>query len=141
LYVSERQDDWDEYTPALTFAYNCLIHTSLGLAPFELVLSRLPATLAVESPEPGSENPPSTVKLKFLEHLKDLLPMARRQLAEAQDRYKRNYDRRVRSKNSSLSEGSHVFVRRETHEPNVNPKLDQQLDGPYKAVFNDEHTL
>ena len=140
-YVSERQDDWDEYTSALTFAYNCRIHTSLGLAPFELVLSRPPPTLAVESPEPGNDNPPSTVKLKFLEHLKGLLPMARRKLAEAQDRYKRNYDRRVRPKNNSLSEGSHVYVRREVHEPSVNPKLDQQVDGPYEVASNDEHTL
>jgi hypothetical protein len=139
--VSDRQDDWNEYTSALTFAYNCRIHTPLGLASFELVLSRPPATLAAESPEAGSDNPPSTVKLKFLEQLKGLLPMARRKLADAQDRYKRNYDRRVRPKNSSLSEGSNVFVRREVHEPNVNPKLDQQVDGLYEVVSNDEHTL
>jgi hypothetical protein len=81
------------------------------------------------------------VKLKFLEQLKGLLPMARRQLADAQDRYKRNYDRRVRPKNSSLSDGSYVFFRREVHEPNVNQKLDQQADGPYEVVSNDEHTI
>jgi hypothetical protein len=123
------------------FVYNCRIHTSLGLAPFELVLSRPPATLAVESLEPGSDNPPSTVKLKFLELLKGLLPMSRRQLADAQDCDNRIYDRGVRLKNSSLSEGSYVFVRRETHEPNVNPKLYQQVDGPYEVVCNDERTL
>jgi hypothetical protein len=103
-YVSERQDYWDEYTSALTFAYNCRIHTYLRLDPFELVLSRPPATLAVESPESGSDNPPSTVKLKFLEQLQGLLLMARRQLENAQDRYKRNEDRRVLQKKSSLSE-------------------------------------
>jgi hypothetical protein len=139
-YVSEHQDDWDEYTSALTFAYNCRIHTFLGLAPFELILSRPPATLAVESPESGSDNPPSTVELKVFEQLKGLLPMTRRQLADAQDRYKRIFDRRVRPKNSSLSKGSYVFVRREVHEPNVNPKLYQQVDGPYEVVSNDEHT-
>jgi hypothetical protein len=140
-YVSERQDDWDECKSALTFAYNCRIHTSLGLAPFELVLSRPRAKLAVESPEPGSDNSPSTVKLKFLEQLKGLLPIASRRLADAQDRYKRNDDRRVRPKNSSLSEGSRVFVQQETQKPNLNPKLDQQVDGPYEVNYNDEQFL
>jgi hypothetical protein len=66
--------------------------------------------------------------------------MARRRLAVAQDRYKRIYDRLVPPNNSSLLDGSHFYVRREVHEPNVNPKLDQQVDGPYENVFNDEHT-
>jgi hypothetical protein len=39
-YVTERQGDWDEYTAAITFGCNCRIHASIGLAPFELVLSR-----------------------------------------------------------------------------------------------------
>jgi hypothetical protein len=59
----------------------------------------------------------------------------------AQDCYKRVCDRRVRPKNSSLLEGSLVYVRREVHKPNVNPKLDQQVDGPYEVVCNHEHTL
>jgi hypothetical protein len=36
---------------------------------------------------------------------------------------------------------SHVYVRREVHEPNVNPKFDQQVDGPYEVLSNDEQTL
>jgi hypothetical protein len=86
--VSELQDDWDEYTLALTFVYNFRIYTSIVLAPFELVLSRPPATLAVESTEPGSDNQHSKVKIKFLEQLRGLLPIARRQLADTQDRLK-----------------------------------------------------
>jgi hypothetical protein len=41
-YVSEHQNDWDEFTSAITFSYNCKLHSSIGLAPFELALSRLP---------------------------------------------------------------------------------------------------
>jgi transposase InsO family protein len=38
-YVERRQGDWDEYTAAITFGYNCRVHSSLHLAPFELILS------------------------------------------------------------------------------------------------------
>jgi transposase InsO family protein len=29
-YVAARQDDWDDYTSAVTFAYNCRVHASVG---------------------------------------------------------------------------------------------------------------
>jgi transposase InsO family protein len=37
-YASKRQDDWDEYTSAVTFACNCSVCSSLGM-PFELNLT------------------------------------------------------------------------------------------------------
>jgi Integrase zinc binding domain/Integrase core domain len=51
-YLSGRQSDWDEFTSALTFGYNCRIKSSLGFTPFDLVLSRPPPPLSVESPDP-----------------------------------------------------------------------------------------
>ena len=47
-YVSEELDDWDQYCNALTFAYNCQVHPSVGFSPFELVLTRPPCYMAVE---------------------------------------------------------------------------------------------
>jgi hypothetical protein len=99
-YVAERQKDWDEYTAAITFGYNCRIHSSLGLAPFELVLSRPPPPLSVEYPDPGIEGTPDTAKLRFLKRIKELRPVALRRIAKAQARYKRNYDRTIREKNN-----------------------------------------
>jgi transposase InsO family protein len=140
-YVTERQGDWDEYTAAITFGYNCRIHASQGLAPFELVLSRPPPPLSVEIPEPGTGDTPETAKLRFLKRLKELHPLAQRRLAEAQLRYKRNYDRTVRLKNKELQIGSWVFVRKEVHDTGVNPKLDEQTDGPYRVLETDGQTL
>jgi transposase InsO family protein len=48
-YVVKRQDDWDKYTSAVTFAYNCRVHSSLGITPFELTLSRPPLTLSLQA--------------------------------------------------------------------------------------------
>jgi hypothetical protein len=42
-YVAKRQDDWDDYTSAVTFAYNCRVQSSLGMPPFELTISRPPS--------------------------------------------------------------------------------------------------
>jgi transposase InsO family protein len=52
-YVSQYQNNWDEFPSAITFGYNCRIHSSLGLAPFELVLSRPPPTPRCRTPVIG----------------------------------------------------------------------------------------
>ena len=49
-YLADHPRDWDLYTGALTFAYNCQPHSTTALAPFELVLSRPPPPLAIEQP-------------------------------------------------------------------------------------------
>jgi transposase InsO family protein len=47
--VAKRQDDFDDYTSAVTFAYNCRVHSSLGIPFFELALSRPPLTLSFQA--------------------------------------------------------------------------------------------
>jgi hypothetical protein len=81
-YVCERQIDWDEFTSAFTFSYNCKVHSSLVLAPFELVLSRPPPSLSVESSETVSEGTPENARLHFLHRLKEVQLLAQRRLAE-----------------------------------------------------------
>jgi hypothetical protein len=62
-------------------------------------------------------------------------------LAESQARYKAGFDKGIREKFRDVSEGSWVFVRREVHETGTNPKLDDQVDGPYKVVQTDGRTF
>jgi Integrase core domain len=141
-YVSERQDSWDEYTPALTFSYNCRIHFSLGLTPFELVLTRPPVSLSLEQSPPDREpEDPASAKLRFLQHIKELCPVARQRLADAQARYKRNFDNSIREKNMDLVPGEWVFLKREVHREEDSPKLASQADGPFRVVETTGHTL
>lgn len=42
MYVAERQTDWDEWLPALVYAYNSAPHTVTGYAPYELMTGREP---------------------------------------------------------------------------------------------------
>jgi transposase InsO family protein len=48
-YVAKRHCDLDEYTSEVTFAYNCRVHSSLGMHTFELTLSRPPLTLSLQA--------------------------------------------------------------------------------------------
>jgi transposase InsO family protein len=140
-YIAANQANWDEFTSSITFAYNARVHATTGLAPFELVLSRPPVTLSMERPGSSAEISAETEKLRFLNRLGELKALAAQQLRLAQERYKRNYDAHVRPKNLQISPGEWVYVRRELHEAGVNPKLLDQVDGPYEVVSNDDHTL
>jgi Chromo (CHRromatin Organisation MOdifier) domain/Integrase core domain/Integrase zinc binding domain len=140
-YVSGRQSDWDEFTSALTFGYNCRIHSSLGFTPFDLVLSQPPPSLSVESPDPDQLESPTTTKLKFLQTIREIYPLARERLAQAQARYKENFYRSVRENNKMLKAGDWIYMRKEVHDTNVNPKLDAPADGPCEVLKMDGHTL
>jgi hypothetical protein len=69
--------------------------------------------------------------------LKDVRDLAKRRLADVQARYKKNFDRTIRGKNKELGFGSWVFVRRELHDLGVNPKLEDQSDGPFRVLGSD----
>jgi hypothetical protein len=76
--------NWDDYTAAITFGYNSRVHASLGYAAFELVLSRPPPSLTMESPIGNASDLPEGEKRRFVERLKELVPMAKDRLLESQ---------------------------------------------------------
>jgi hypothetical protein len=88
-YVSKRKDDWDDFASAINFAYNCRVHSSLCMPPFELALTRPPHTLALQALPRADEVAPNTLKREFLERLKTLRLRAGENLHKAQVRYKR----------------------------------------------------
>jgi hypothetical protein len=92
-YVSRRQDDWDEYTSPITYAYNYRVHSSLGMPPVELVVSWPPVTISLENKPRDEELAPRPAKREFLERLRTLRVRAGGNLHRAQVRYKRGYER------------------------------------------------
>ena len=141
-YVARRQDDWDEYTSSLTYAYNCRVHSSLGMPPFELVLTRPPSTTSLQDQPREEELTPATQKQDFLERLRTLRLKADGKLSMSQARYKRAYDRGVvRERNAHVREGGEAYVRVEVKEGGRSHKLDPLVHGPYKVVENDGHTF
>jgi hypothetical protein len=83
------------------------------------------------------QNTTASAKLRFITRVKELVPLAQTRLAEAQAQYKKNFDRSIKENNKGLLSGSWVYLRREVHEAGRNPKLDDQVDGPYKVIATD----
>lgn len=50
-YTAEHISDWYLYAETFTYAYNTQVHSSTGIRPFDLVLSRSPDPLAIEESE------------------------------------------------------------------------------------------
>jgi hypothetical protein len=120
----KRQDDWDDYTAAVTYAYNCRVHSSLGIPPFELALTRPPPTLSLQAQPREEELTPKTAKQEFLERIKTLRLRASGNLHKAQTRYKRNFDQHIREKNEDLQEGDEAYDKVEVTETGRNHKLE-----------------
>jgi transposase InsO family protein len=83
-YVAKSQADWYDYTSAITYGYNSRIHASLGFDPFELVLCRPPPPLALEQPIGKEHGTSEEEKRRFFHQLKELVPLAKERLVEAQ---------------------------------------------------------
>jgi transposase InsO family protein len=60
-YVAHRQEDWDDFTPTVTYDYNCRLHSSLGIPLFELALSWRPPTLSSQASSRPAEVSPRTL--------------------------------------------------------------------------------
>ena len=147
-YVAEHQKDWPEYVGPLTYAYNTQVHRSTGCKPFELVLPRVPEPLAMELTlsEEGVSTPRQE-RTRFRDHLRNLMSTATERLRQSQERYKRNFDSRVRRTRQGLEVGHYVFLQRETHNQTdsegqrMRRKLLPVADGPFKVVKLDENTV
>ena len=139
-YVAEHQRNWDQFSSAITFGYNCQVHRTTGIPPFELVLSRPPVSLSLQN-IPTWDGNAGTVRHDFLRKLTVLMDSARASMAKAQQRYKLNYDRSVRETNNNLPLGSWVFVRIEEFPTGRSKKLHPQAHGPYQVVQHDGRTF
>jgi transposase InsO family protein len=87
--IANSQDNWDNYTFAVTYAYNCRVHSSLGMPLFELALSRPPPTLSLQAQPREDEHSPTASKKAFLERVKTIRLLASGNLHKAQTRYKK----------------------------------------------------
>ncbi len=130
-YLDDHPKDWDLYTPALTYAYNCQPHSSTSLAPFELVLSRPPTALAIQARQ---STPASALESndKWRAWLSKTLAEAKGKLAQAQARYKRNYDKRLRRHRERIQKDDTVFLRVERRDESLSRhKLAAVAEGPF----------
>lgn len=140
-YVADHPRDWDLYTDALTFAYNCQPNTSTSTSPFDLVLSKHPGQLAIKS-MPTSAEPQGDFKRKWKHWLYDEILCTKERLQTAQTRYKKNFDRRVRRQTEDINQGDEVFLRVErNNQDDHRNKLAPVAEVPFKVTKTDEKTI
>ena len=132
-YTNDHPRDWDLYTPALTYAYNCSPQTSTSLAPFELVLSKPPGPLAADIPT-EEHNDTVSYRQKWKSWLTKAIKDTTDQLQKAQERYKRSFDKRLRKQREEIRKDDYVFLRVERrNDKEHRHKLAAIADGPYRV--------
>ena len=139
-YVNDNQDDWDVYASALTYAYNTSVHRSTRTTPFDLILSRPPPPFSLEDSADDRPLPPQEVRLKFVRRLDTALRNATNALQATQERYKRDFDKRVRKTNRRLRANDYVYLD-PTSGNEKQPKLQSPAVGPYRVIANDKRTV
>ena len=90
-YVGDHPKEWDLFTDALTFAYNTQTHATTGLSPFELILSKPPRAITMETLPTLRGESPSSYHQRWLQRLRALMDSASGALKTTQERYKRNF--------------------------------------------------
>ena len=131
----EKPRDWDRYLHALLFAYREVPTESLGFSPFELLYGRSvrgPMEILKElwTGEARSEE----VKLSYQyvvdlrNKIEETCKLAQEELARAQKRYKKYYDKRARVRRFRAGDWVLILL------PTDSNKLLMQWKGPYKVV-------
>lgn len=141
--MAEHQKGWDEFSPALTYAYNTTVHRAIGCAPFDLVLSRSPTPLFFENAEKVTAErvTPREAKMVFLERLRRLMETAVPKLRAAQARYKADFDARGCPTKFKYVPGQYVFLERETKIDGQEGKLYPKALGTFKVLRTGVNTV
>ena len=146
-FVAENAKDWPQYVGPLTYAYNTQVHPSLGVTPFQLVLSRPPGSTIIRC-EPVYEDgkKPREYVAQFQQAVKKLAAGAAEKLQVAQQRYKDGFDKRVRPLTQAIA-GDWVYITREVPERTGvedqprRHKLQSKAQGPYEVLDATDHTV
>jgi len=118
-YVPDDPRRWDELLPVLTMAYIRQPHRSTGIAPFELVIPRRIPSLSVRNLPPGTpltnmgtlnDGSPLARKREFMAKLRRQIPAVVQAFRKTQQRYKRNFDSNVDTRNKHVRVGDYVYT-------------------------------
>jgi hypothetical protein len=141
-FCSDHPRDWDLFTDALTFGYNSHVHTSTGLTPFELVISRNPSVTGIETYTQGMGLTHRESRVEWMKRLGAAVQLARNRLKASQERFKKNHDERLRKRKKNLETGCYVWIRREkgSRPTGEKHKLSARADGPYRVIELKEKT-
>lgn len=139
-FVKDHPQRWNEFTPALAFAYNTQVHRGTDFYTLYLVLARPPGPTTIKiEPSTTMKKHPGHVRMEFLSQMRRLFHRVRETLAKAQARYKCEFDERVRPLDQAQV-GDEVYLERQGYMATADPrerklhKLLTNADGPYPLI-------
>ncbi|XP_071842666.1 uncharacterized protein [Apostichopus japonicus] len=131
----ERPSDWDRYIGPLLFAYREAPQASTGFAPFELLYGRTvrgPMAILKEMWTSEVDNPETRSTYQYVldlrERLEETCALARSELQESSERYKKYYNRKAKSR--KFKPGDLVLILLPTDQN----KLLMQWKGPFTVL-------
>lgn len=128
-YIQSDETAWEDLLPATELAYNCTVHNSTGLTPFEVMIGENPLRASdldlVDELEPTT-TPPMT---KLFQQLVDRAA-AHIAIAQAQQQHYANNKRR----HVEFKVGDEVWVSTRFMQPRGVAKFQQRFIGPFKVL-------
>ena len=131
----ERPNDWDRYLDSLLFAYRETPQDSTGFAPFELLYGRdIRGPLMILSELWTNEEAVPEIKTAYQylidlrERMEKTCEMARNELLKSHDRYRKNYNRKAKSRTFKVGDEVLLLL------PTDRNKLLMHWKGPFRVV-------
>lgn len=131
-FINPDQSDWDNWLPFYAFTYNTTPHSATGLTPFEILYGHkasLPSTILAK-PEPTYAYDDYVSDLR--QKLRFCRDMAHKNLINAKEKSKENYDKKVNVRIFSV--GDKILLYDESVRRGKSKKLGQKWIGPYIII-------
>ena len=134
MYTSRNQQDWDEYLPAVLFAYRSTRQESTKETPYFLMYGRDPDVPSdiVKGLRLSVNGPKNVIQWRdtLLETLKEAYNFVREELSSAQQKQKEAYNKKHRKKEYKI--GDQVMMFDPKTPEGLTPKLVRKWQGPFK---------
>ena len=128
-YIQSNEEEWPNLLPALELAYNCTLHTSTGLTPFEVMIGENPLRahdIEIADFATHEFSPPMTKAFQMLVDRAGTHILHAQQLQQAYANRKR--------KHVEFEVGTKVWVSTKYMQQSGCPKFQQRYIGPFTII-------
>ena len=128
---------WDRYLPGILWAYRNTPHDSTGEKPSFLLLGhdcRTPTEACYLPTTPAQVGSVEGYREELMISLTSARSLAVQAIQKAQERYKRNYDRKATYTTTPMRVGDWVLVYMPQEESGPNRKLSRPWHGPFRII-------